>query len=197
MKKKFEEFLDLIETAPEKYDEIENEVWKKFGVSKVILISDSTNFTQKTREFGILHFLYQYNKVISIVEPIAKKNHGKILKCSADNILMTFDDIKDAANCSIEIQKKINSFSSDLPKKDKFGLCIGIANGKVLSFNNDVYGDAVNIAYKLGEDLAKDGEILVEEQIYEHLKTFLGYKFSKKIRKKVSNVDINYFKVRY
>ncbi|HDS09837.1 MAG TPA: adenylate/guanylate cyclase domain-containing protein [Firmicutes bacterium] len=197
MKKKFEEYLDLIEKTPDRFHEIEEEVWKKFGVNKVVLICDSTGFTQKTRDFGILHFLYSYHKVLSIVEPVVKKNRGKVIKTDADNLILVFDDIKDSANCSIEIQKKINSFRIDLPKKDQFGLCMGIATGKVLCFNNDVFGDAVNVAYKLGEDLAKDGEILVEEQIYEYLKTYLGYKFSKKIRKKISNIDINYFKVRY
>ena len=196
-KKKIEEYLNKIEKDKEKFEQIREEVWKKFGDFKVIMVCDSTNFSEKTKSYGIVHFLYLFNKILKLTDPIIAKNNGKVLKNFADNLLVIFDSNKSAANCAIEMQKKINSYNFNISKKDRFGFCIGLAAGKVLHFNNDVFGYAVNIASKLGEDLAKDGEILIEEDIYQELKTVLGYKFSKKIRKKVSSVEVNYFKIKY
>ncbi len=196
-KKNIEKYLAKIETSQDNFPVVEAEIWKTFGVNRVVIVCDSSNFSQKTKNHGIVHFLYLFDKMVKMTIPIIKKNHGQLLKTSADNLLIIFKDMRSAANCAIEIQKKIMNYNLDASKKDRFGFCMGIASGRVLNYNNDVFGDTVNVASKLGEDLAKDGEILIEEQIYEFLKTYLGYKFSKKIRKTVSNIEVNYFKIKY
>ncbi len=196
-KKKMDIYLERIEESQDNFTVIEEEIWKKFGVNKVVMVCDSTNFSQKTKNYGIVHFLYLFDKMVKLTAPIIKKNHGHLLKTSADNLLVIFKDMRSAANCAIEIQKKIMIYNLDANKKNRFGFCMGLASGRVLNYNNDVFGDTVNVASKLGEDLAKDGEILIEEQIYEFLKTYLGYKFSKKIRKTISSIEVNYFKIKY
>jgi class 3 adenylate cyclase len=42
---------------------------------------------------------------------------------------------------------------------------MGIDYGRYLRLVDDVFGDTVNLAYKLGEDLAGRGEILVTEPV--------------------------------
>jgi len=48
---------------------------------------------------------------------------------------------------------------------------VGIArgSGKTLVFANDFYGDALNVASKLGEDTAEPGEILIDEVLFREL----------------------------
>ena len=41
--------------------------------------------------------------------------------------------------------------------------CIGIGFGRVLELTDDVFGDEVNIAFKLGEAVATKREILLSE----------------------------------
>jgi class 3 adenylate cyclase len=49
-------------------------------------------------------------------------------------------------------------------------VAIGIDHGKILLVPGaDCFGDAVNIAYKLGEDVARGGEILITENARTHL----------------------------
>lgn len=54
----------------------------------------------------------------------------------------------------------IESVAPELGPVQQPVLTVGVETGRVLLFPGDCYGDPVNIASKLGEDLAKPGEIL-------------------------------------
>jgi class 3 adenylate cyclase len=49
-------------------------------------------------------------------------------------------------------------------------VCAGVAWGRILQFEDDLFGDAVNVAYKLGEDTAKAGEVLLDEHAAEQVR---------------------------
>jgi adenylate cyclase len=51
-------------------------------------------------------------------------------------------------------------------EEDKILLCIGIGHGRILRIGDtDVYGAQVNAASKLGEDLARAGDIFVTDAL--------------------------------
>ncbi|MCA1899341.1 MAG: hypothetical protein LDL50_01405, partial [Chloroflexi bacterium] len=56
--------------------------------------------------------------------------------------------------------------SSNLLTADEFDVHVscGIDQGKILLLERDCFGDAVNRACKLGEDIASAGEILVTKE---------------------------------
>src|SRR5207237_361032 len=49
-------------------------------------------------------------------------------------------------------------------------LCIGLGFGKILELSGDAFGDQVNVAFKLGEDVAAPGEILMSAEAVEDLR---------------------------
>ena len=57
-KKNIEKYLAKIETSQDNFPVVEAEIWKTFGVNRVVIVCDSTNFSQKTKSYGIVHFLY-------------------------------------------------------------------------------------------------------------------------------------------
>ncbi len=76
-------------------------------------------------------------------------------------------------------------------------LSIGVDFGRFLIVgNNDFFGEPVNVASKLGEDIAKPGEILITERTMQHIDQNLGFEFDLTERK-VSGVDTRIYKVRY
>merc|ERR1719420_1915585 len=50
--------------------------------------------------------------------------------------------------------------TSGVPLED-VSVSIGIKDGSLVLIEGDVYGDPVNVASKLGEDIAEPGELLV------------------------------------
>ena len=75
--------------------------------------------------------------------------------------------------------------------------CIGIAQGRALVLpGQDLFGDCVNIAAKLGEDLAQPGEILVAMHAFSRIDTRETY-VSEGMKVEVSGLAIEAVRVTY
>lgn len=151
--------LDEAGNHPEKTSEIEKKIWEQSGVDRAILVTDLTGFTRLTRENGILHFLTCYRRAVHIAEPIILSHHCHFRKKEADNVIASFPSVSNAVNAAREI---INTPLNEV----KF--CMGIGWGRIIELEDDIYGDAVNLAFKLGEDVANGGEILLSEDAAKH-----------------------------
>ena len=136
----------------------------------VIFVSDSSGFTRKTHEYGVAHFLAVMTQCYRQLLPVFRKNRGTLLARTADNMLAVFDRPEHALRASVEIQKWLRRFNAGKKDRDQFHLCIGIESGRAFVLKDNVYGACVNIASKLGEDLAGKGEILVTGGIAEQVK---------------------------
>ena len=94
-----------------------------------------------------------------LVQPIAARHGGRIIKSLGDGLLVTFDGATDAVLAAIRIQaaaRDRNSFAEPLE------LRIGIATGEVTLHDGDVFGETVNLASRL-QQVAKPGEVLFTE----------------------------------
>ena len=124
-------------------------------------VSDSSGFTRKTHEHGILQFLAVMTRCYGFVAPILRRHGGKVFLQQADNILASFPDPLRAVKAAVAVQRRLRSHNRGKKDAAQFHLCIGIHCGRALELADDVFGDCVNIASKVGEDLAGKGEILV------------------------------------
>jgi len=69
-----------------------------------------------------------------------------------DGVLASFSTVSDAVNAAIKIQ-------NDCSASKELSLRIGIHEGEIIFENNDIYGDAVNIASRI-QTLGIPGSIL-------------------------------------
>ena len=75
-----------------------------------------------------------------------------------------------ALEAAIALKKAVADAGMMLDENEPFGVCIGIGYGKMLDGGDEgMYGDEVNLAYKLGEDVAEAGEILLTESSHEEV----------------------------
>ena len=82
-----------------------------------------------------------------------------------------------------------------LSANEPFKICIGIGYGDVLCSQNDgVFGDEMNLASKLGEDIACGEEILLTEAAHAHIsdKYKNGFEYRNLV---VSSVPISYYQL--
>ena len=102
-----------------------------------------------------------------VLKKRAREYDGKVLHYYGDGALTIFNSAYNAARCGIKIQNDLaNPF---LP------LRIGIHIGDIAYNNEDVYGDAVNIASRL-QELAVSGGILISEKVLEEIKNHRNIK---------------------
>ena len=136
----------------------------------VVFVSDSSGFTRKTHEYGVEQFLAVMTQCYRRLVPVVRKHGGTLLAHHADNMLAVFDRPEHALRASVEMQKWLRRYNAGKKDQDQFHLCIGIESGRAFVLKDNVYGACVNIASKLGEDLAGKGEILVTGGIAEQVK---------------------------
>ncbi|MCL2644824.1 MAG: adenylate/guanylate cyclase domain-containing protein [Betaproteobacteria bacterium] len=95
---------------------------------------------------------------------------GRVVKFLGDGLLVLFDrseDAVDAASHTRDVLYECNMEHID-HTNTPLGLKIGIEFGSVIEQRGDCYGDAVNVASRLG-DRAESNEILLGESLYTRL----------------------------
>jgi adenylate cyclase len=102
------------------------------------------------------------NKNRLLQKPIIEKYKGRWIKELGDGILASFNTVSDAVNAAIKIQEGCN-------QTKEFQLRIGIHQGEIIFENNDIYGDAVNIASRI-QSLGVPGSVLFSQKVNDELK---------------------------
>ena len=197
--KKFQELLLRFsrETTEEGRKVIEDVLWKEYGTEQVVFVLDMSGFSLLTRTHGIIHYLSMVRRMQLTTEPIVKSYNGNLLKFEADNCFAVFPDTLSAIQAAIALQFAFEA--SNLLTSDDLDVHIscGIDYGKILVIGNqDCFGDAVNRACKLGEDVAKAGEILVTERAMQQVSPEAGLK-STPLEITISGITISAFAIDY
>lgn len=176
---------------------IESQIWDEFGYEGATFILDMANFSLSTRINGIVHYLSLIKKMQLTVEPIIKNRSGHLVKFEADNVFAYFDTAENALQAAIDIKVAIDAVNNKYPEKSDILIGIGIDYGKFiyLKEDRDYYGDPVNIASKLGEDLAKGGEILMTDTAFSMIPE-IPYR-SEQVTFEISRVTIKSHKIYY
>lgn len=149
--------------------EIDEQIWRSLGAEHAVLVIDMSGFTRTTKELGICHFLAMHRKAMELATPRVRETGGHPLKQDADNLIALFPCTADAIRAAVLIQKDAASYNRTVEYERQIGICIGISYGRILKTDVDVFGDAVNTAYKLGEDIADPWDILVSDDSYAEL----------------------------
>jgi len=163
-----EKLLQERNERPEKMAEIDAEINANFRQTHAILVMDMSGFSRTTVRYGIIHFLAMIHRMHAIVKPVIAEYGGTVVKEEADNIFAVFPDVKSAVKAAINSLKHTGAVNTTLPPEMDIYLCIGIGYGEVLMLEGeDMYGSEFNLASKLGEDLAEQGEILLTSAAFE------------------------------
>jgi adenylate cyclase len=146
-----------------------------FGSQQAILFTDLAGFSSVTAELGITHFLQVIAEHRRLFYPILDREGGVVIKLMGDSLLVIFARADAALSAALSMQRAATEYNRHRVPSEHILLCCGIGFGKVLRIENrDVYGEEVNTASRLGEDLAKRGEILVSEAAREAIGESIG-----------------------
>ena len=147
---------------PARSDNIERQIRDAFERRVAILALDMIGFSRLTVEYGIIHYLAMIHQMAEGATPAVKGNGGTVIKQEADNLFAIFNTPGHALEASLDIFRAFNAINSVVPtERDIFG-SIGIGYGDTLIVGGeDMFGSEMNLACKLGEDLAEKNEILL------------------------------------
>lgn len=155
-----------------------------------IMFTDLKDFSKKMQadEAGTLVLLEKYN---SIIKTDVKKCEGEIVKTVGDAFLVDFSSAVNAVQCALTIQEDCRFYNKGKPEETNILIRIGIHIGDVVLLENDIMGDAVNIASRI-EPFADPGGICISRDVYNQIQgklqvqtICLGAKELKNIKERV------------
>lgn len=168
---KFFAAIDRYGSAPpERRVELDNAVWEEFGVERAVLVLDMSGFSLATRRRGIVPYLAMVRRMQEVTGPVVGALGGDVVKYEADNLFAVFPDVPEAVEAAGAINRAIAAGNALRDGEDAVQVSIGISFGRLLLVpGKDLYGDCVNLACKLGEDVAGPGEALLTTEAHERL----------------------------
>lgn len=197
--KKFQELLLSFSQTDEMKarKQIEESLWQGYGAEFAVFVLDMSGFSLLTRKYGIVHYLSMVRRMQLTTEPIVKSYGGRMLKYEADNCFAVFPEPLAAVNAAIAMQHAFRA--ANLLTSDDLDIHIscGIDYGKLLIIGyEDCFGDPVNRASKMGEDVAAAGEILVTKEAMQMIPASAGI-LSREISISISGVNIPAYVIEY
>ncbi len=125
-----------------------------------IMFTDIEGYTALMQKSEALAIEYR-NQHREIFDGVTLKYQGKIIQYFGDGTLSFFESAVHAVECATEMQKRFLKESS-IPVR------IGIHMGDVVITEDDLIGDAVNLASRV-ESLAVPGSVLVSDKVVDEL----------------------------
>ena len=155
---------------PERAAEIDAQVWQAFGRTVAMLALDMSGFSSTTVQHGIVHFLAMIHQMVQGASPAVRGNEGEVVKQEADNLFAVFPHPRNALEAALDILRVFAGMNAVLPAGRQLAASIGIGWGPTLILpQEDLFGEEMNAACKLGEDLAGRNEILLTAAAYAAL----------------------------
>jgi len=178
-----------------KADAIRQSIWEHYGTEGTVFISDMASFSSTSRKLGVCHFLKLILRTRQIVGRIVRSNNGSLLKYDADNCYAFFDRPDDAIHASLEINEALFRSNEAFDLEEHIFLSVGIDYGRILLIDDaEFFGDPVNTASKLGEDLALHADTLVTERAMARA-TFEVPELAERMIARISDIEIKYIRL--
>lgn len=196
---RFQELLlhfSQIEAREERH-KIEGALWETFGAEYAVFVLDMSGFSLLTRKYGVVHYLSMVRRMQLTTEPIIKSYDGIMIKYEADNCFAVFPDPLSAVNAAIAMQHAFSAANLLTSEDLDIHISCGIDYGKILLIGQqDCFGDPVNRASKIGEDLAAAGEILITKEAMDKIPAEAGIKY-REMNVSISGIVIPAYAIEY
>lgn len=176
---------------------LETSLWDEFGAEYAVFVLDMSGFSLLTRKYGIVHYLSMVRRMQMTTEPIVKSYGGFMIKYEADNCFAVFPDPLLAVNAAIAMQHAFDAENLLTTEDLDIHISCGIDYGKILIIGReDCFGDPVNRASKMGEDLAGAGEILITKEAMDMIPAKAGIR-ARELSVSISGITIPAYRIEY
>jgi len=162
---------------PDDLARIDAAIRGRFERPAAVLALDMCGFSRLSARHGVIPYLAMIAQMADGAGPAVVANGGRVVKQHADDLLAAFPSPEQALEAALDIRRALNAMNAVLPADRDMHVSIGIGFGPTLVLDDDLWGCEVNVASKLGEDLAGPDEILLTAAAHAALAA-AAYRFS-------------------
>lgn len=136
-----------------------------------VLFADVAGSTALYDKHGNRKAKNAIEKCLNLMIDITNRNNGIVIKTIGDEVMCRFPTPADCMGTAVKIQESVKNISCN-EKEIALKVRIGLHMGEAILENNDIFGDAVNVAARMS-DIAKADQIITTEDTFIQLTGFL------------------------
>tara|TARA_Y100000588_G_scaffold355562_1_gene410846 strand:+ start:67 stop:1812 length:1746 start_codon:yes stop_codon:yes gene_type:complete len=152
-----------------------------------ILASDVVGFS-KMMAANEEHTLRDLSRRRQVIDGVVAEHDGKIFGSAGDSIIAEFASPVNAARCAVEMQSRMASLNEDVPEDLRMLFRVGINLGDVMVTEDNLFGDAVNIAARL-EAAAQPEGICVSQSVFDMISQKIMVSFEDAGKLELKNIE--------
>ena len=138
-------------------------------IKLAIIFADISKSTQLFEAYGNIRARDIVSHTLSILSNITVEYEGIVIKTIGDEVMCTFEDLDKAIDASLRMPQAIHE-DEELAEIG-ISIKVGLHYGDVLQEDNDVYGDAVNVAARMVQ-LARPDQIITTKETVQFLPVY-------------------------
>ena len=148
--------LDEFLLDPDEQHRLGKQIMSRYGKTCAVMFTDLSGFSSSVHAHGVVHSLARVYQTQKQFFPLIESRNGQILKSMGDSLLVVFSEPVQAYYCGLEMLKLESELS------------VGLGYGDVIQLDGrDVFGNEVNRASRLAEDIGKGGQLLLSGSFFE------------------------------
>ena len=126
--------------------------------------ADLVGFTAQTQELHESELADVVGRFETIAYDLTAEHEGRVVKMIGDEVMFMTDDVASGAALAVDMA---STFREDEALSD---VRVGLASGRVLERDGDVYGTVVNLASRV-VGIAYPGAVVVSQDVHEALES--------------------------
>ena len=131
-----------------------------------IVFADISKSTQLFEAYGNLRARNIVSHTLNLLSDVTRKYDGTVIKTIGDEVMCTFEDLEKAVEAVIRMPQSL--LEDSLLVEVGITIKVGLHFGDVLQEDNDVYGDAVNVAARMVQ-LSRPEQIITTRDTVDRL----------------------------
>ncbi len=178
--------------------EHQDELWRHFGEEVAVLVMDTSGFSRTASSHGIVHFLTRLMQLRRLCQPVFEVHGCKRLHFEADNAYAAFASADEAIRAALATHAAIADAGLMLTENEPMRVSIGVGYGEMLYSETleGYFGEEMNYASKLGEDLAGGDETYITANAFNNVESAPLADFQP-ATSHISGVAINHYRHRF
>jgi adenylate cyclase len=123
----------------------------------------------------------------AVVLPMVAASGGRVIDTAGDGIFAEFPSVQKAVRCALAIQTVMAARNREVETARRMQFRIGINYADVVSDENRIYGDGVNIAARL-EGLCEPGSIAISGKVHAEIAGLWGIEWTDTGEQSLKNI---------
>jgi adenylate cyclase len=152
-----------------------------------ILFADAVGYSRLIGQDEVGTWRRMHGLLRDVFRPHITAHAGRIVRIKGDGILVEFPSAVEAVVCAVALQQAMVRRNAGLADAQRIDWRIGINLGDIITNDDDVEGDGVNVAARL-EPLAEAGGICISATVHEHVRAKLPYPFEDRGEQSLKNI---------